>query len=332
MAIFPFRKIFSFIVPKLTSVYPVVKRNSCLFFLVVTISIVILSIYVLFLLYQVPSKTVTFETKTFGCVGYPSYYISAAMNYGDSQSQNDSTGFQIKIRHPFVANAPYLFRGNIIGEGVLRRDEYIKEYEPLCNRYCDVIDSISTLYKSIIAAGSNVYAYTSVKDMECWMNNSDVAIWRRTTEKKHGLIKSESWYYMKRKSRTNDTLCLEHRLTIPYDNFYPKWYSCGDVSKLEFKLKLNDYDLLECKGIFIKFNGPYILASTTMEADKQGYDYFLITNPYKLKIISRKGLSMYASFPKLEKLQHIRITVLMLVIPLIMSLGGYLLKRYLNRC
>lgn len=286
----------------------------------------------MFLLYQVPSKTVTFTAKTFGCVGQPSYYISAVMNYGDSQSQNDSTGFQIKILHPFVTNAPYLFRGNIIGEGVLRRNEYINEYEPLCNRYGEIIDSISTLYKSIITTESNYYANTSVKDEEYWMNNSDVIIWRRATEKTHGLIKNESWYYMKRESKTNDTLCLEHRLTIPCDNFYPKWYLCGDVSKLELKLKLNDYDLLECKGIVVMFKGPYILTSTTMEADKQGYDYFLITSPYKLKIISRKGLSLYASFPKLEKLQHIRIAVLMLIIPLIISLGGYWLKRHLNRC
>lgn len=124
-----------------------------------------------------------------------------------------------------------------------------------------------------------------------------------------------------------DTIKVAHGLKTDLDNFSPKWYSVGDASKLDFRLNLNLRDLIDCQEVLIKFNGPFTLASITMEPDNKGYNYISFTNPYKLHIIGKKGLNFYASFPQMEKIQQIRITVILLIFPILISWLIFLINK-----
>lgn len=127
-----------------------------------------------------------------------------------------------------------------------------------------------------------------------------------------------------------DTIEVAHGLKTDLDNFSPKWYSVGDASKLDFRLNLNLRDLIDCQEVLIKFNGPFTLASITMEPDNKGYNYISFTNPYKLHIIGEKGLNFYASFPQMEKIQQIRTTVLLLIFPIFISWLIFLINKIIK--
>lgn len=306
------------------------KKHILLIQLAIATCCIVFCSILLYVWYRIPQKTVTYTTQTLGCIGRPKCKILAVMNYGNGDVVEDSIGFSIKILHPFKENAPYLFRGNVFGEDVARKDRYIKEYEPLCYNYSSAIDSISTLYKSIITLESNLYNGIKPKTKEVWSNEREVAIWHKPIIVKNKTnTENESWFYLKRKTWdwSVDTLCLEHRLLNSYDNFFPKWSSKGDVSKLNFKLKIENYGFIECDEIMIRFNGPYNLSSITMEPDEKGYDYIRFTNPFKLEVISKNGLGFYASFPIPEKIQQARIAAIMIIIPILISWLLYILNR-----
>lgn len=121
--------------------------------LIVAICLIVFNSYLLCVWYRVPVKSVTYDVKTYGCIGYPKCKIIGSMNYGNDV-RIDSTGFVFILYHPLKANSPSLFNGDILG--TMRRKTYITEYEPLCYKYCSVIDSVSTLYKSTISIESNL--------------------------------------------------------------------------------------------------------------------------------------------------------------------------------
>ncbi|WP_321978520.1 hypothetical protein [Prevotella sp.] len=254
------------------------------------------------------------------------------MNYGNDV-RIDSTGFIFILYHPLRANSPSLFNGDILG--TMRRKTYTTEYEPLCYKYCSVIDSVSTLYKSTISIESNLYDTIKTKDKEKWENKREVTIWHHPVSIiNRNVSESECWFYMKRLQKhwnfNIDTIEVAHGLKTDLDNFSPKWYSVGDASKLDFRLNLNLRDLIDCQEVLIKFNGPFTLASISMEPDNKGYNYISFTNPYKLHIIGKKGLNFYASFPQMEKIQQIRTTVLLLIFPIFISWLIFLINKIIK--
>lgn len=293
---------------------------------VVAMCCIIFCLSLFYIWNRTPYKSVTYTTKMYGCVGKLKCKILAIMDYGSENIKNDSTGFYIIMFHPFREHSPYLFKGDAAG-----KERYLEEYEPLCYRYCSVIDSISILYKSIITLESNLYDVVKPKDREIWSNEKDFVIWHQPSIVRNKTTsESESWFYLKHKTREShgDTIGMGHRLLTSYDNFFPKWSSKGNVSKLKLRLKINNYGLIDCEEITIRFNGGYNLYSISPEPDEKGSDYIRFTNPFKLKVICKNGLELYSYFPDLEGMQQTRITVLVvIIIPLLLTWLLYIRKK-----
>ncbi|MBP3511346.1 MAG: hypothetical protein J6K19_04815 [Prevotella sp.] len=309
------------------------KKHVLVIQLVFAIGSILICSYTLYVWYRIPHKSVTYTTHTVGCIGKPKCKIIAMMDYGDKELKADSIGFFIRIQHHFREDSPFLFKGKVLGENVERKTRYSKEYEPLYYKYGSTIDSISTVYKSTITLQSNLYDRSIPKDRENWSNQKDITIWRKATITNKNTTKNESWFYLKRLLKPfSDKACLmEHRLRTSHDNFSPKWNTKGDVSKLDFELKIGNNDFIECDEIKIRFNGPYNLASINIKPDEISYDYISFTNPLKLKAIRKNGLNFYASFPIPEKIQQARITFMMIIIPLLISYLIYLLGKLTHR-
>ena len=301
----------------------VIKHNLSLQLCIYVCGILLCSV-LFFLWYRVPHRTVNYNIKTLGCIGEPKCKIYAKMNYGYKNIPKDSLGYSIEILHPFKENPPYLFKGNVFGTDIARTKKYFEEYEQLTHQYPDAIDSISTLYKSVITQEANFYDKIKNRDSENWVNSKGTIIYKYPTRiKSKTVCENETWFYLKRKMFI-DTIPLSHKLHTSFER--PKWFSKGDISKLDFELKFNLYNLMECEEINIHFNGPYSLYSIDIEPDKKKYDHISYTNPFKLEIIHKKGLRLCASFPIFERMQQTRITAILIIIPFLLSRLPHILK------
>lgn len=280
--------------------------------------------FFLYLWYRVPHRTVSYDIKTYGCIGYPKCKILAEMDYGYKDIPIKSLGYSIEILQPFRENQPYLFGGNINGTNVARVKEYYNEYKPLCYKYPSAIDSILTLYKSEITQEADFYDKIRGRDNECWSNDNGIIKYQHPTQTCKRVSKNETWFYVKR-NMSIDKITLNHELHTSFER--PKWFSKGDISKLDFELKLNLYNLMECEEINIHFNGPYSLYSIDIEPDKKKYDCICYTNPFKLEIIHREGLRLCASFPVFERMQQTRITAILIIIPFLLSRLTHILNK-----
>lgn len=296
--------------------------------LLVAICTILSCSYLLSVWYGASQKTITYTIKTHGCIGTPKCKILGVLNYSGT-AKMDTTGFFAILRHPFRKHSPFLFKNNVFESNTSRRN-FIDEYEPLCNKYASAIDSISTLYKSIVNIETNSYYTSRIKteNQEFLRNEQENITYKQPIFVCKNKVESECWFYMKRLQEywglQEDTISMQHSLSMA---FPIKWYSFGDISKLNFHLKLNFlYGDVECEEITILFKGPYSLASVTMEPDEKGYSYISFKNPYKLQVISRRGLSFFVSFPNMEKIQNTRIACLLVIFPFLISWLIYIIK------
>lgn len=306
------------------------RRHKLSIQMVMALCSIICFSYLFFIWYRVPHRTVTYTIKTYGCIGYPKCKILVNMNYGYKDIPKDTLGCSIKILHPFQRNSPYLFKGFKLSSHTPRVKEYYKEYEPLCYKYPSSIDSISTLYKSIVSQEADFYDEIKSKDDEYWSNSREILIYKHPTQiKNKKVIENETCFYLKRYTGI-DTIHIFQKLCSSFD--CPKWFSKGDVSKLDCEIKFETYNLVECDEINIRFNGPYSLYSKNIEPDKDGYDYISYTSPFKLEVIHQKGLKFCALFPMFERMQQTRIAVLMIIIPILLSWLLYILRKMVMIC
>lgn len=303
------------------------RVNIRLMIICVVAFIVICNLYYLAIWYRIPHKEISYKIKIAGCIGYPKCGIYLGMDYSDSDIvNNERLGAILSINHPFKKHSPFLFMGvvdNITMEK--RTDRYNEFYEPLLHYDSLLCDKISTVYSTRIDMSSNLYDVAGSEDADIWSNDQLLTIRKfKSRNFKHNEISSENWYYLQRLPNSSPydegSVILCAQLYNTYDNFKPKVFSKGDISKLDCIIKLDLDSRIECDTIMINTFGPIDLVSININPDKISFNQIEFNDKDKIKHLRKNGLRFYAEFPEAQKIQNIRIAILILILPFWLTL------------
>ncbi len=295
---------------------------------VVTTFIVML-IYYLMLWYRIPHKYINYNAQVIGCLGPTPCNILLGMDYGDGFriADNEKLGAFIFIKHPFRKHSPFLFRGDIDYGGCSRKrsEHYHKLYFPLAKYDIKRCEEISTVYRTSIRMTSNLYDYARIEDDETWKDKSMLLIRKLKSRKETAnTVNAESWFYLHRLSERSvydsGSVVLEGSLTNTFDNYRPSYKSKGDISKLDTHIKIDLHGWLICDTVLISTVGPCDLKSVSVIPDSVSFSKIYYYTRDKIETIKKCGLDLYAEFPEAQKLQNIRIAVLLFLIPLVITI------------
>lgn len=296
-------------------------------------SIIICNLYYLDIWYRIPHKEVCYNVKVTGCVGYPSCVVFLGMDYSDSDvSNNDQLGAILHIKHPFRKHSPFLFMGVVDHLFMESRKERYKEYyEPLVHYDSLLCNKISTVYSTRLDITSNLYDGVSSNDTETWSNDQLLTI-RKFKSKNFKIngISSENWYYLQRLPNSSPYdegfVIIRSQLNNSFDNFKPSFKSKGDISKLDCNMKLNLDPLIDCDTIIINTIGPIDLKSINVIPDNISFNQIKFFEKEKISLIRKYGLRFYAEFPEAQKIQNIRMVILILILPFWLTLMFQLIR------
>lgn len=293
----------------------------------IVLYIIISNLYYLTIWYRIPHKEIFYKIKIAGCIGYPTCGIYLGMDYSEFDVvDNERLGAILLISHPFRKHSPYLFKGvtdHITMEK--RTDRYKELYEPLLLFDSTLCNKISTVYSTRIDISSNLYDGISSKDDETWSTEQLLTTRKfKSRNFKHNGISSENWYYLHRlpDSSPHDegSVILCSQLYNTYDNSKPRVFSKGDISKLDCIIKLDLDSRIECDSIIINTFGPVDLKSINITPDNVSFNQIEFNDKNKIKQIINNGLRFYAEFPEAQKIQNIRIAILILFLPFWLTL------------
>ena len=90
------------------------------------------------------------------------------------------------------------------------------------------------------------------------------------------------------------------------------------------------YDLLGCDTIEINTVGPFDLKSISLSPDSTNFNTILFFDKSKIKTIRKSGLKFYAEFPEASKLQNIRMAILLIILPFLLTWIIFLTKKELK--
>lgn len=300
----------------------------------VVATIVICNLYYLAIWYRIPHKEITYNVKVVGCIGYPSCAVFLGMDYSDCDvCNNEQLGAILHIKHPFRKHSPFLFMGvvdHIFKEN--RRERYKKYYEPLAQYDSLLCNKISTVYSSNIYITSNLYDAVGSNDAEMWTDDQLLTIRKfKSKNFKSNGISSENWFYLQRLPNSfpfdEGFVIIRSQLYNSFDNFKPSFKSKGDISKLDCKVKLNFDSCISCDTIIINTIGPIDLISINVKPDNISFNKIEFYDKGKISQIRKNGLRFYAEFPEAQKIQNIRIAILILLLPFWLTLLLQLLRR-----
>lgn len=295
-------------------------------------------LYYLSIWYRIPHKELRYKTEIAGCVGYPSCTIYLGMDYSDVGSpQRERIGAILSIKHPFRKHSPFLFRdsyGFTMSES--RKDRYKKYYEPLYQYDSLLCDKISTVYSSHLEMSSNLYDAVTPKDEEYWFQEHLLTTRKFKTERiKANGTSTNFWFYLERLPSScpcdEGSVVLCAQLCNSIDNFKPVIKSKGDISKLDCEIFLDIDSRMACDSIIINTIGSINLISSNITPDSVTFNELIFIEPYKISKIREDGLKFYAEFPEAQKLQNLRIAVLILFLPFWVTLLIRLICKELRR-
>lgn len=297
-------------------------------------TIVICNLYYLAIWNRIPHKEINYNVKIAGCIGYPSCSIYLGMDYSDCDVvANEYLGAILSIKHHFSKNSPFLFMGVVDHISMeKRKDRYKEFYEPLLLYDSLLCNKISTVYSTSIDISSNLYDAVNSSDDEIWTNEFLLTTRKFKSRRfKHNGICSENWFYLQRLPNSSPygegSVILCSQLYNTYDNFKPILFSKGDISKLDCIIRLNLDSRIECDTILINTIGPIDLAAISIKPDNISFNLIEFTDKGKLNQIRNNGLRFYAEFPEAQKIQNIRIAILILILPFWLTLLLRLISR-----
>lgn len=297
-------------------------------------SVVIFNLYYLAIWYRTPHKEILYKAKIAGCIGYPKCRVYLGMDYSDYDIVNhERLGAILSINHPFRKHSPFLFMGMVDNSTMERRaDRYKEFYEPLLLHDSLLCDKISTVYSTRIDISSNLYDGISSKDVENWSHEQLLTIRKfKSRNFKHNGISSENWFYLQRLPNScpydEGSVILGTQLYNTYDNYKPRVFSKGDISKLDCVIQLDLDSRIECDTIMINTFGPIDLISININPDKLSFNQIEFSDKDKIAQIRKNGLRFYAEFPEAQKIQNIRIAFLILILPFWLTLLFKLCKK-----
>lgn len=303
----------------------------------VVASIVISNLYYLAIWYRIPHKEVCYNVKVAGCIGYPSCAVFLGMDYSDCDvSNNEQLGAILHIKHPFIKSSPFLFVGVVDYLSMEnRKDRYRKYYDPLVLYDSLLCNKISTVYSTRLDITSNLYDGVGSNDTETWIKDQLLTIRKfKSKNFKCNGISSENWYYLQRLPNSfpcdEGFVIIRSKLYNSFDNFKPSFKSKGDISKLDCKVKLNFDSLVDCDTIIINTVGPIDLKSINVIPDDISFNQLVFLDKEKISQIRKYGLRFYAEFPEAQKIQNIRMAILILILPFWLTLLLKLLRKEFN--
>lgn len=291
------------------------------------------NLYYLTVWYRIPHKKICYDLNIAGCIGYPVCNIYLGMDYSDSDTLGkQQLGAILSIKHPFMKQSPLLFMGvvdNIYNEN--RKDRYREYYEPLYKYNSLLCNKISTVYSTHIDLYSNLYDDINSNDTETWSDDQLLTIRRFKQKKiKQNHINSECWYYLQKLPDSHPCdegfVIFNSQCFNTYDHLKPNFKSKGDISKLDCTINLRLDSRIECDSVIINTLGPVNLISINIQPDSLSFNKIMFYDKNKISQIRKSELRFYAEFPEAQKIQNIRIAVLLLILPFLLTLLFKLLK------
>lgn len=290
-------------------------------------TIIICNLYYLVIWYRIPHKEVCYHAKVSGCIGYPSCAVFLGMDYSDSDVSNiKQLGAILHIKHTFRKHSPFLFVGVVDRISMESRKERYKEYyEPLVQYDSLLCEKISTVYSTRLDITSNLYDWVDSKDIAMWINDKLLTILKFKSQNIKSIgTSSENWHYLQRLPESfqcdEGYVIIRSQLYNSFDNFKPSFKSKGDISKLDCKVNVNIDSLIDCDTIIINTVGPIDLKSINVIPDNISFDQIEFFDKKKISQIRKYGLRFYAEFPEAQKIQNIRIAILILILPFWLTL------------
>lgn len=284
--------------------------------------VIICNLYYLSIWYRIPHKELRYNAEIAGCIGYPSCTIYLGMDYSDvGTPQQDQIGAILSIKHPFRKHSPFLFRDSYgLTTSESRKERYKKYYEPLLKYDSLLCDKISTVYSTHLEMSSNLYDAVTPKDKGSWSQELLLTTRKfKTKRTKANGTSTDFWFYLERLPSSylcdEGSIVLYSQLYNSLDNFKPVIKSTGDISKLDCELLLNIDSRMECDSIIINTIGPIDLISSNITPDSITLNEIIFFKDYKISRIRKEGLRFYAEFPEAQKLQNLRLAVLILILP-----------------
>lgn len=256
------------------------------------------------------------------------------MDYSDSVVSNiEQLGAILYIKHTFRKHSTFLFVGVVDRISMESRKKRYKEYyEPLVQYDSLLCNKISTVYSTRLDISSNLYNRVGSNDTETWTNDQLLTIRKfKSKNFKSNGISSENWYYLQRLPNSlpcdEGFIIIRSQLQNSFDNFKPSYKSKGDISKLDCKVKLNFDYTIDCDTIIINTVGPIDLKSINVIPDNISFNQIEFFDKDKISQIRKYGLRFYAEFPETQKIQNIRIAILILILPFWLTLLFKLLRK-----
>lgn len=287
---------------------------------------IMFDLYYLSIWYRIPHKEVHYNANIAGSIGSESCTVYLGMDYSDEPFYHkEQLGAKLTIKHACRSNSPCLFQKT---NDCFRNNRIREFYESLFHYDSILCNRISTVYSTRIDILSNLYDFTIPHDQEIWTKDHLVAIRKfKSLDIKRNLpsgTSSETWFYLERlpasHSCNNHIIALCSQSYNNFDHFKPRLNSKGDISKLDCKICLNLDSRLDCETIIINTVGPIELISVNISPDIISFNKFIYSDKTKILQIRENGLRFYAEFPEAQKIQNLRISILLLVLPIWITL------------
>lgn len=273
-------------------------------------------------------KEVNISVSDIGHIGKPTCSVKIDMNYGTNDIHRALLGYSVYVYSNQKANAPLLF-GFTPFDYSYGKDRYREEYDAINSKYPKKAPRISTIIKTTIETSSTFYDKIITSNFDSLIESDEVII-RQKGAYSNNNSKLNTWFYLSRDTKKKEGNILYSNSNIDIDCHTPRWYQKGNLSKLHFKYRFRG-NHIPCDTLIFNFYSPYTLYSISEKPDIMNYSTFMYTDPRKLKNIMSNGLQFYSTFPMSEGLQQTRISLLLLVIPLLLSAIVYMLKQISRR-
>lgn len=273
-------------------------------------------------------KDVNICVSDIGHLGKPTCSVKINMNYGNDDIPKEELGYNVCVYSPQRPNAPLLFGFNPF-DYTNGKDKYREEYDAINSKYPQETQRISTIIKTVIETSSTFYDKIITSNFDSLKESNKIII-RQKGAYSNNNSKLDTWFYLSRDIKQYEGSILSSNRYVDYDCCSPRWFHKGNISKLHFKYRFKG-KYIPCDTLAFNFYGPYTLYSISETPDSISYVSFLFTDSLKLENIMSNGLQFYSTFPMSEGLQQTRVSLLLLVIPLLLSAIIYMLKKIFRR-
>lgn len=273
-------------------------------------------------------KEVNICVSDIGHLGKPTCSVKINMNYGNNDISIEELGYNVYVYSPQRPNAPLLFGFNPF-DYTNGKDKYREEYDAINSKYPQETQRISTIIKTVIETSSTFYDKIITSNFDSLKESNKIII-RQKGAYSNNNSKLDTWFYLSRDIKQYEGSILSSNRHIDYDCRSPRWFHKGNISKLHFKYRFRG-NHIPCDTLAFNFYGPYTIYNISEKPDSMNYVSFLFTDSMKLENIKNNGLQFYSTFPMSEGLQQTRISLLLLVFPLLLSAIMYMLKKIFRR-